>query len=69
MLVSLSCLIPAAPCPTLDKVIVCTPPDFPSVEKVLENLDVPPNIKDRITNPLRNLLKSLLNDRVTLFFF
>jgi hypothetical protein len=68
MLISISCLIPSAPLPTLDKVMVCQPPDFPTADEVLEKLDIPLNMKSRISDPLQHLLKSLYNDKVLLSF-
>jgi hypothetical protein len=47
--------------------MVCQQPDFPTLEQVLEKLDIPLNMKSRISDPLQNLLKSLYNDTVLFY--
>jgi hypothetical protein len=64
MITSISCLLPVAPLPTLDKVISCGRPEIPTADQVLDKLDVNSGVKAKLVEPLNWLLKAVECDRV-----
>ncbi|KAI8899520.1 hypothetical protein BC833DRAFT_585284 [Globomyces pollinis-pini] len=57
-LVSLSCLIPAAPLPSLDQVKPTGPPSIPTITELLASLSISDNIKLKLKPALTTLLNA-----------
>lgn len=60
---SLACLLPCAPLPSVDGIMLCTTPEIPTLEQVLEKMQVNNSTKAKISEPLEWLIKSFICDR------